>query len=135
MNRFILIRVSVLPNRDFFLSKLSGLIDGTREKKGVANATPFSFGKPYMAIHILCSQKTFCYDCKIQILIFELLTKNSAGASIACGYSHEKKENEQKMVFCSIVIYRYFDFSCIFCSLFFVLSDFFVCLIFYISKC
>ena len=70
--------------------------DGPKEK-GVAFATPFSFGKPYMAIHILCSQKTFCYDCKIQILIFELLTKNSAGASIACGYSHKKKENEQKM--------------------------------------
>ena len=37
----MLIRVSVLPNRDFFVPKLSGLIDGTKEKKGVANATPF----------------------------------------------------------------------------------------------
>ncbi|MCJ0588047.1 hypothetical protein MMI99_08615, partial [Enterococcus cecorum] len=25
---------SVLPNRDFFMPKLSGLIDGTREKRG-----------------------------------------------------------------------------------------------------
>lgn len=135
MNRFILIRVSVLPNRDFFVPKLSGLWRHKR-KRGSESYSFFFWKTVYGYPYTMLAKDIFVMTVKFRFWFSDYEQKKFC----RCKHSvwvptHEKRRNEQKRVFCSLVIYSLFDFLQFIAFYFSFWAIFLFVQYFYIGKC